>query len=518
MKFERSSGILLHPTSLPGQFGSGDLGATAYHFVDWLIVAGQKLWQILPLGPVGMGDSPYMCLSAFAGEALLIDLQELVTRGWLPQSELEHVPKFSTSKINFCDVRDFRMKKLRAAAETFFVKNVKAEIDDFTSFCKKQKSWLEDYALFMALIGKYKGAEWSTWDEDLVKRKPAALKKARTELADDVRFWEFTQWCFFRQWHALKKYANDRNIKIVGDIPIFIAYQSSDAWANQHLFFLDKNLKPKVVAGVPPDYFSATGQRWGNPLYDWKAMHEENYSWWIDRIHTTLELVDLVRIDHFRGFAGYWEIPAEEKTAVKGQWVKGPGAKLFDAIEKKLGKLPIIAEDLGEITPDVIELRDRYQFPGMRILQFAFAGDTKNNFLPHNYISNTVVYSGTHDNDTTIGWFKSATEREREFVKKYTGTDGHEVHWDFIRLASQSVADMAVFPLQDVLGLGNEARMNLPGKALDNWGWRFTWDQVQSWHALRLYEISALTNRTKADRLILPEYPSGKVQPNNNSN
>ncbi len=517
MKFERASGILLHPTSLPGPFGSGDLGAAAYHFIDWLVVAGQKLWQILPLGPVGMGDSPYMCLSAFAGEALLIDLQELVARGWLSQNDLHNLPNFSPSKVHFGNVKSFRMSKLKIAAENFFTKDDKKEIEDFQSFRKKQKSWLEDYALFMALIGKYNGAEWSTWDEELVKRKPAALKKARADLASDVRFWEFTQWCFFRQWHALKKYANDRNVKIVGDIPIFIAYQSSDAWAHQHLFHLDNNLKPKIVAGVPPDYFSVTGQRWGNPLYDWKAMHDENYVWWIERIKTTLELVDLVRIDHFRGFAGYWEIPAEEKTAVKGRWVKGPGAKLFDAIEKKLGKLPIIAEDLGEITPDVVELRDRYQFPGMRILQFAFAGDTKNNFLPHNYISNTVVYSGTHDNDTTAGWFKSATEREREFVKKYVGTDGKEVSWDFIRIASQSVADMAVFPFQDVLGLGNEARMNLPGQALGNWSWRFSWDQVQSWHALRLYEISALTNRAQADRLSLPAYPTGKVQPNNNS-
>jgi 4-alpha-glucanotransferase len=516
MKFNRASGILLHPTSLPGPFGCGDLGASAYHFVDWLVVAGQKLWQTLPLGPVGMGDSPYMSYSAFAGEALLIDLQELVSRGWLPQSELQHLPNFSPSKIHYGNVKSFRMSKLRIAAENFFAKNDKKQIEDFQSFCKKQHSWLEDYALFMALINKHNGTEWSTWDEDLVKRKPAALKKAQTELAADVRFWKFTQWCFFRQWHALKKYANEKNVKIVGDIPIFIAYQSSDAWANQHLFFLDKNLKPQVVAGVPPDYFSATGQRWGNPLYNWKMMHSEEYSWWIERIKTTLELVDMVRIDHFRGFAGYWEIPAEEKTAVKGRWVKGPGAKLFDVIEKKLGKLPIIAEDLGEITPDVIALRDRYQFPGMRILQFAFAGDTTNTFLPHNYVANTVVYSGTHDNDTTIGWFATATNREREFVKRYIGTDGKEIQWDFIRLALQSVADLAVFPLQDVLGLGTEARMNFPGKPLGNWAWRFTWDQVQSWHALRLYEITALTNRTNGERLHLPEYPTDKVQPNNN--
>ncbi len=513
MTFDRSSGILLHPTSLPGPYGSGDLGASSYHFVDWLLVAGQKLWQMLPLGPVGMGDSPYMCLSAFAGEPMLIDLQELTERGWLPKRELQDHPVFNQSKVHYGDVKTFRMSKLRIASDNFFAKDAKAEMEEFHSFCKKQKSWLEDYSLFMSLIQKYNGAEWSTWDADLVRRTPGAIKSIRKELAQEIRFWEFTQWCFFRQWFALKNYANERGVKIVGDIPIFIAFQSADVWANQHLFHLDKERKPKFVAGVPPDYFSVTGQRWGNPLYDWKAMHEENYSWFIDRIRTTLALVDIVRIDHFRGFAGYWEIPATEATAVKGRWVKGPAAKLFDAIEKKLGKMPIIAEDLGEITPDVIELRDRYDFPGMRILQFAFAADAKNNFLPHNYIANTVVYSGTHDNDTTIGWFKSATEREREFVKKYVGTDGKEIQWDLIRIAAQSVAVMAVFPMQDVLGLGTEARMNMPGHALGNWSWRFVWDQVQHWHALKLYEITALTNRTKTDRLALPDYPSGKAQP-----
>jgi 4-alpha-glucanotransferase len=513
MNFERSSGILLHPTSLPGPFGSGDLGAASYHFVDWLIVAGQKLWQMLPLGPVGMGDSPYMCLSAFAGEPMLIDLQELSDRGWLPKSELQNLPVFDQQKVHYGNVKAFRMSKLRIASANFFAKSSKDESDDFQSFCKRQKAWLEDYSLFMSLIQKYNGAEWSTWEHDIVKRTPAAMKAIRKELEHEIKFWEFTQWCFFRQWFALKNYANERGVRIVGDIPIFIAFQSADVWANQHLFHLDKERKPKFVAGVPPDYFSVTGQRWGNPLYDWKAMHEENYSWFIDRIRTTLALVDIVRIDHFRGFAGYWEIPATEATAVKGRWVKGPGAKLFDAIEKKLGKMPIIAEDLGEITPDVVELRDRYNFPGMRILQFAFAADTKNNFLPHNYIANTVVYSGTHDNDTTIGWFKSATEREREFVKKYVGTDGKEIQWDLIRVASQSVAAMAVFPFQDVLGLGTEARMNMPGHALGNWSWRFMWDQVQHWHALKLYEITALNNRTKADRLSLPEYPAGKAQP-----
>lgn len=513
MRFQRSSGILLHPTSLPGPFGSGDLGASAYHFVDWLVLAGQSLWQMLPLGPVGMGDSPYMSLSAFAGEALLIDLQELVTRGWLAESELKSVPAFSEKKIEYGDVRLFRISKLRSAAKNFFLSQNKADHDEFAAFCKKQKSWLEDYALFMALVGKNNGAEWSSWSEGLAKRKPAALKQARLDLADEIQFWEFTQWCFFRQWFALKKYANERGIKIIGDIPIFVAFQSADVWAHQELFFIDKNMKPIFVAGVPPDYFSETGQRWGNPLYRWNKMHENHYAWWIDRIKMTLSLVDIVRIDHFRGFVGYWEIPAEEKTAVKGRWVKGPSEKLFDAIKKKLGKLPIIAEDLGVVTPEVVTLRERYNFPGMRILQFAFAGDMKNTFLPHAYEPNTVVYSGTHDNDTTVGWFKTATEREREFVKRYIGNDCKEISWEFIRLAMQSVADMAVFPLQDVLSLGTEARMNMPGQAFGNWAWRFSWNLFQPWHALKLYELTALTDRTSPDRVQLPAYPKGKAQP-----
>jgi 4-alpha-glucanotransferase len=372
---------------------------------------------------------------------------------------------------------------------------------------------LEDYALFMSLKQRYNGREWNKWDAPFARRENEALRTARKELTQEIGFWKFTQWCFFRQWFALKRYANGKGVKIVGDIPIFIAFQSADAWSHPNLFYLDEQLQPTVVAGVPPDYFSETGQRWGNPLYHWEEMEKTGYAWFIDRIKTTLELVDIVRIDHFRGFAGYWQIPAAEKTAINGQWVPGPGAKLFDAIQTTLGRLPIIAEDLGMLTQDVFDLRDRYRFPGMRILQFAFAGDPTNSFLPHNYDPNTVVYSGTHDNDTTIGWFATATEREREYVRRYVGTDGREIHWDFIRLASESVADIAVFPLQDVLGLGSEARMNMPGKATGNWGWRFTWEQVQPWHALKLYEIAALSRRTRPDRLTLPEYPSGKPRP-----
>jgi 4-alpha-glucanotransferase len=514
MRFPRSSGILVHPTSLPGPFGSGDFGESAYHFVDWLAVAGQKLWQMLPLCPVGMGNSPYMGLSAFAGYPLLIDLRELVERGWLQSQDIDNPPAFPRLRIDYDAVTSYRMERLRRASTAFFANPAAADAAAFTAFCSEQKAWLDDYALFMALMDKNKGKEWCDWHPDLVHRKPAALRKANEDLANEVNFWKFTQWCFARQWSALKKYANAKDVKIVGDIPIFIAYQSADVWAHQELFYLnDKDLRPTVVAGVPPDYFSATGQRWGNPLYRWDVMHKQKYSWWIERIKRTLEVVDIARIDHFRGFAAYWEIPGTEKTAVKGKWIKGPKEELFLAIQKELGDLPIIAEDLGLLTPDVHELRDQFEFPGMRILQFAFAGDSKNIFLPHNYAANTVVYTGTHDNDTTMGWFATATDHERIFAQKYFGTDGHDIQWDMMRAAAVSVADMAVFPLQDILGLGTEHRMNFPGKALGNWAWRYEWSQVEHWHASRLYEMTALADRCSGSKLDIPGYPTGKVTP-----
>ena len=513
MRFPRSSGVLLHPTSLPGPHGSGDFGPAAYHFIDWLVVAGQKLWQILPLGPVGLGNSPYMSLSAFAGNPLLIDLSELEHKGWLRGDGLASMKAFPTTHVDFGKVIPFRIKLLHHAAKDFFAHASSNDKAEFESFDHQNKSWLADYALFMALKSEHDSQEWCEWDRDIAQRKPSALEKARVELNDEIKFWKFTQWCFSRQWTALKKYANEKGIQIVGDIPIFTAFQSSDVWAHPDLFSLDENLRPTIVAGVPPDYFSATGQRWGNPLYRWDVMERDGFAWWIERIKSTLALVDIVRIDHFRGFAAYWEIPAEEKTAVHGRWVDGPKEQLFDTVLLKLGKLPIIAEDLGLMTDDVIALRDRFNFPGMKVLQFAFAGDPKNPFLPHNYSPNVVVYTGTHDNDTTIGWFTSATEHEKTFVRKYIGKDGKEIHWDLIRLASQSVADMAIYPMQDVLGLGTEARMNLPGKPSGYWEWRFSWDQVAAVHAARLYEITALYKRCSSDRLELPAYPHGKKLP-----
>ena len=504
MKLQRSSGILLHPTSLPGPHGSGDLGQAAYHFIDWLVTAGQKLWQMLPLGPVGYGNSPYMGLSAFAGNPMLIDLQELSTKKWLDPRELERVPEWNPQRIDYARMIAFRSDKLLNASNGFFTHATDADGRAFEAYCREHSSWLDDYALFVALNEKYGKKVWTQWDSDIAHRAPAAMKKAKSELSNEMNFHKFTQWTFTRQWKNLKKYANERGVRLFGDIPIFVAHDSADVWANPGSFYLDEDRNPTVVAGVPPDYFSETGQRWGNPLYKWDVMKKDKYSWWIKRFKATFDFVDILRIDHFRGFVGYWEIPASEKTAVKGRWVDGPREGLFDAVEKRLGKLPIIAEDLGVITPEVVSLRDRFQFPGMKVLHFAFSDGPENAFLPHHYHENSVVYTGTHDNDTTVGWFKSATKREQSFLTQYLETDGREVHWDLIRLALHSVAAMAIFPFQDILGLESGDRMNLPGTTVGNWEWRFTWDQVRPEHADRLYRETALTSRTSGDRLNLP--------------
>lgn len=499
MRFQRSSGILLHPTSLPGSYGSGDFGSAAFHFVDWLIAAGQKMWQILPLGGVGPGNSPYMSSSAFAGNVLLIDLDDLRSHGWLSIEDLAPHEGFQAERVDYSVVHQYRMDKLRIAAKHFFMDH--AHRATFDAFCVAEQSWLDDYALFMALAEKFAWQDWAQWEPSLARREKKALVKAAVELQSEIDFWRFCQWCFFRQWRKLKHYANERGVQIVGDIPIFIAYQSAEVWARQDLFELGDDLLPYVIAGVPPDYFSATGQRWGNPLYRWAAHEKENYAWWVERIRKTIECVDIVRIDHFRGFAGYWEIPAAEQTAINGRWMPGPGEKLFNAIQAALGTLPIIAEDLGVVTPDVVALLDKFNLPGMRILQFAFGGGAENPYLPHNFVNNTVVYGGTHDNDTAIGWFDSASPHERAYVCKYLNVAGSEIHWDLIRAASASVADMAIHPFQDVLGLDSASRMNLPGKDEGYWEWRFTWAQVLPEYAESLYEISAVHGRCAADRL-----------------
>jgi 4-alpha-glucanotransferase len=495
MRFPRASGVLLHPTSLPGPHGSGDLGAAAFHFVDWLVAAGQKLWQILPLGGIGPGNSPYMSTSAFAGNVLLIDLEELHRRGWLTPDEIAPPAGIEDQRLNFAAVVPFRMDRLARAAQRFAARATEGERAELQAFCEAHADWLPDHALFMTLAELHGWRDWSDWDAALAARQPRALAEARERHAQRVAFWTFCQWCFFRQWLALKSYANGKGIEIIGDAPIFIAHQSAEVWARPELFELDGRGKPTVVAGVPPDAFSETGQRWGNPLYRWAAHAQEGYAWWVQRIRRTFELVDIVRIDHFRGFAGYWEIPASEATAVKGRWLPGPGEALFKAIARQLGPLPIIAEDLGVITPDVVSLRKKFAFPGMRILQFAFGGGSGNAYLPHNHDVDSVVYTGTHDNDTTQGWWASLGEGQRHRVRDYLGTSCHEIHWDLIRAACASVADTAVHPMQDVLGLGAEHRMNWPGRGEGYWGWRFAWSQVRPEHAQRLSHLVQIYRR-----------------------
>jgi len=496
MRFARASGVLLHPTSLPGPHGSGDFGPEAYHFVDWLVHAGQKLWQLLPLAGIGPGNSPYMSNSAFAGNPLLIDLAELQTHGWLAAADLAPVAGLDDTRVNFAAMHPFRMQRLEKAAACFTAQGTATQQADHARFVAAHSHWLEDYALFMSLCESLGWQDWCDWDPALARREPQALAAARDEHAERIEFWKFCQWNFYRQWLALKAYAHSHGIQIIGDTPIFIAYLSAEVWANQHLFELDSSGRATAVAGVPPDFFSATGQRWGNPLYRWSEHAKDGYAWWVERVRHTFDLVDIVRIDHFRGFAGFWEIPASEPTAIKGRWVPGPGEALFKAINKALGPMPIIAEDLGVITPDVEALRKKFGLPGMRILQFAFAGDASDRYLPHNYEPDTVVYTGTHDNDTTAGWWASATDRERDFARGYLATDGHDMPWTLLRAAMASVADTAVHPMQDVLALPSACRMNFPGQESGWWGWRFQWSQVQPWHGQRLAELSRLYGRS----------------------
>jgi 4-alpha-glucanotransferase len=500
----RASGILLHPTSLPGAYGAGDFGPEAYHFVEWLAAAGQSLWQMLPMGPVGDGNSPYSGSSAFAGNPLLIDLAELGARGWLSPDELRPDPGFAEQRVEFSLQYAFRIPRLMSAAQRFFTLASEEERNEFDAYCATESFWLDDYALFMALDAAHPGQRWCDWPAALRKREPKALKDFARTQGDTVAFWKFCQWQFARQWSRLKAFANHRGVQIVGDVPIFVSYHSADAWAHQGLFELDANGQQTVVAGVPPDYFSVTGQRWGNPLYRWSAHAADGFKWWVARMRRALALADIVRIDHFRGFAAYWEIPANEASAINGRWVPAPGQALFEALRAAVPDLPIIAEDLGVITPDVEELRDSFGLPGMRIVQFAFSGDASHAYLPHNYISNTVAYAGTHDNDTTLGWWQSASQRERAFVQHYFGTDGQAIHWTLMRALSASVARMVVYPMQDVLELDGRFRMNVPGVGAGNWEWRFAWHQVQPWHAKVLREMAAVHGRTAFGGVELP--------------
>ncbi len=499
MSLPRDSGILLHITSLPGPHGSGDLGAAAYHFVDWLVGAQQGLWQILPLGGVGPGNSPYMSSSAFAGNVLLIDLHELLQRGWLREADLAVPPTFSDMQLQFDAVIPWRMARLQQAAQAFAQSSNAADQADFAAFCDAQAHWLHDYALFMALVQDQQQQVWNDWPQALAQRDSEALRAAEHRLAHEVTFWKFCQWCFARQWKRLRAYANGRGVRIVGDAPLFVAHQSADVWTHQNLFELEASGAPRVVAGVPPDYFSATGQRWGNPLYRWQAHADEGYAWWIARVRQIFEWVDVVRIDHFRGLAAYWEIPASAPTAEHGRWLPGPGAALFHALQSALGTTPIIAEDLGTITPDVEALRTTFAFPGMRVLHFAFGEgrpeDNRNAYLPHNYDANTVVYTGTHDNNTTLGWWHDIAPAMRQHVRDYTHVDEDDVPWSLMRLAAASVANTVIHPMQDVLGLDASHRMNTPGNQAGCWQWRFGWSQVTPLHAQRLARMGDLFRR-----------------------
>ncbi|HEV3447783.1 MAG TPA: 4-alpha-glucanotransferase [Gemmataceae bacterium] len=471
-KGNRSAGVLLHPTSLPGPYGIGDLGPAGYAWVDSLVRARQSWWQVLPLGPTGYGDSPYQSFCTFAGNPYLVSPDLLVQDGLLKRSDLEGV-SFSYEHVDYGPVIQFKIHLLEHAWDGFQSGAAPGLKGEFDTFAGQEAAWLEDYALFMALKDAHGGASWLQWEPELVVRQPAALAQARQKLAGAVNLQKFRQFLFFRQWRTLKRYANEKKLKLIGDIPIFVSSDSVDVWANPALFFLDERRRPTVMAGVPPDYFSATGQLWGNPLYHWDALRQTGYDWWVKRVQATLKLVDLIRLDHFRGFEAYWEVPGGRSTAQDGRWVKGPGMDLFQTLRSKLGGLPFIAEDLGLITDEVEALRIQTGLMGMRVLQFAFGGATEDRFLPHNFERHTVVYTGTHDNETTVGWYRSIQEHERRFLHRYLGRDGHDVAWDLMRLAWSSVADYALAPLQDVLSLGTEARMNFPGRPSGNWAWRY---------------------------------------------
>jgi 4-alpha-glucanotransferase len=476
MKFRRASGVILHPTSLPGPYGIGDLGSEAFDFVDFLVDTGCSLWQVLPLGPTGYADSPYQCFSAFAGNPYLVSPEVLLAEGLLSSKDIHEHPSLPDDYVDYGQVIPWKLHLLDHTYDRFMHKPDPLLVNEYEQFQNKQAGWLPDFSLFMALKEAHQGAVWTTWEPALRMRNPQALEEARRKYSDAIQRQTFRQFLFYRQWESLRAHANRRGVMIIGDAPIFVAHDSADVWVNPDLFFLDKKGNPKVVAGVPPDYFSPTGQLWGNPLYNWDYHAQTGYEWWLNRLKAVLQMVDIVRLDHFRGFAGYWEVPAGMPTAEIGRWVKGPGEDFFNTVKAGLGDLPLIAEDLGEITPDVFQLRDHFHLPGMKIFQFAFLSDPDDMFMPHNYPRNCVAYTGTHDNDTTLGWFKSSPEAERDFCLTYLGLDHTVQSGEFvqrvIRTVWASVAMFTLAPLQDLLALGTQARMNFPGKASGNWAWR----------------------------------------------
>jgi 4-alpha-glucanotransferase len=500
MNFPRASGLLLHPTSLPGEFGIGDLGPEAFAFVDLLAAAGQTYWQILPLGPTGYGDSPYNCFSAFAGNPLLISPELLQNTELITAEQAAGHPEFPDDRVDYGGVYHWKKDLLHIAHQNF--PNAKAEVSArFDAFENENRWWLDDYGLYRAIKDDQGGRPWYEWPDPLKLREPDAVAAITTQLADAIRAEKVTQFLFFGQWMSLKSYANEHGIRIIGDIPIFVSMDSADVWCNRDKFKLHADGSPRVVSGVPPDYFSSTGQLWGNPIYDWQAMQADGFAWWTARVASALELADIVRIDHFVAFAAAWEVPGKDKTAENGEWVAVPGNELFDALQNTLGELPLIAEDLGVVTDEVRALRDRFGMAGMRVLQFAFGGDANDHHLPHNYTRGSVVYTGTHDNDTNVGWWRSLKKGknirpERDFCMRYLDTDGAEISWDMMRAAWSSVANTAIAPVQDVLSLGNEARMNLPASNNNNWSWRMLKDSISPELIERLRSMTETYGRT----------------------
>jgi len=495
MRFQRSCGTLVHPTSFPSKYGIGDFGHEAKQFIDFLQQTGQSIWQVLPLGPTGFGNSPYASYSAFAGNHFLISPDILVEKGLLTKEESEKAYLPFTSKADYENSYRLKGELLRIASERFYSSmdaETEKELENFTNI---NSVWLDDYTLFIACSKAHNRQPWNTWPPELAQRKTKAIKAFKKKHADEIKYQTWLQFEFFNQWYVLKSYANNKGIRVVGDIPIFVDHNSADVWGNPAYFEVDKQGNRKLVAGVPPDYFSETGQLWGNPLYKWKELEKDNFSWWIDRFRQMFQLYDAIRVDHFRGFDEYWQVSASEKTAIKGKWVKGPGKKLFETIKNELGELPIIAEDLGVMTPTVEELRDSFNFPGMKILQFAFDSDSTNSFLPHNYVRNCVVYTGTHDNDTSLGWYDAAPEAEKHRARVYTKSSGSEINWELIRLGMLSVADQAIFPLQDYMNLGSEHRTNTPGTVVNNWLWRYSHEMLQQVDHSRIRHLAVLSNR-----------------------
>jgi 4-alpha-glucanotransferase len=505
---DRRSGVLLHPTSLPGPHGAGDLGGAAHRFASWLAEAGQRLWQVLPLGPTGYGDSPYQALSGRAGNPLLVSLEVLRNEGWLEDADLAGAPAGDGAAAELHAALGWKRARLARAAAAF-ARGARGETSaDLEAFRAREAAWLPDWALFAVLKESHGGRPWTEWPAPLARRDPAALDAARARHAEETFAEEFAQWCFFRQWSALRDRCRALGVALMGDVPIYVAHDSVEVWTRPELFRLDARGHPAAVAGVPPDYFSASGQLWGNPLYDWDAVARDGWRFWIERVRGALALVDRIRLDHFRGFEAYWEVPAGADTAAAGRWVPGPGAAVFEALERALGPLPFVAENLGVITPEVEALRRRFGLPGMAILQFAFGDDPQApTFQPHNYARDTVAYTGTHDNDTTVGWWEGGAgdsvrtvedvAREKAFALAYLGTDGREMHWVMIRALLASVADTAVVPLQDVLGLGSEARMNTPATLGGNWRWRFREEALGAGHAARLAALARLYGRAR---------------------